>query len=954
MRAMTARTCILLLCLLAGAAGAQAASWANIGYRVDAATAFLDVHAPEGATALPVLIWLHTSDSDANVPQLSEPQVAQITAAGQVLVRVELASSATRYDVQMRRAAAAVAFVHRSIARFGGDPAHVRVMGAGLGAQWAALLAVDRRWLAAEGLGPAILDGAILLRPDALDLEATLADPALRAQRSAQLAIWGEQPEDWKLASPLTHVQPGAAIPPMLLLAERDGVTALARQRERFTDRLREAGVANQVLLLGQDAAAPTGADFDTLGEVGRDAMFAWLGALSLPRLPRFEQLDFEADFVSGMRSQSNTLRGAETAFLLPFAGHLVATLSDADSASTEPAQLLIKRAPNADWAMLHAFGRGARFDLLESLKLRRDGSAQPLSVTADLLLVSLALPNGTASWQWAGGDLAFHSLSAAAPGLSAALVHRDAVTGADIVLLGSHGGGIVSATWNRQQAAPLLAAGAELEGADVAAFAIANGRAFAAVNGRNSGLYQRVDGKAPSWQRVAELDVAGGLGSALAAMSSIPDPGGAGHDVLLLAHARSGRIVRVDPMTGFGKTLELDITSGFAEVWGSAPSWVDFGGNHFVALQHPQTADQVLAIGLKIRHPQSQQNPHNGAWYLLRQNDGSYSYGLSYDFADPPVAPTSLRSVRAIAASPFVEDQGRAIYFGGFDAQSGDRDSAWIYRGKLAAATPRRGLWWDRDHRGHGLDLQPVAGRWMLTLATYDRDGEPVWYAALGQIVDQRFVAEKGALTRYRYALDRDPPQRRNAAQSGDVAIRFGVGADRGVCAADGVDRSDAVALAELSLSIEGRAVHWCIEPMQFAEAGVASTDANGLWYAGPGDTGWGISIIERGGEGRSVGVAYVYYYDAAGEPRWALGSAPVVDGNARYDLRAFHGYCAGCERSEVSSEPVGEFVQRLDGHCGEVSGTGELDIGISGKDQSRFVRSRFPLQRISTAACY
>ncbi len=949
-----------LLFALLGALRLDAASWTDVRYGVQNESAPLDIHAPPGAGPHPVLVWLHSVDGAIGDAHLSEEQISRINAAGHVLVSVEYSVALTRHPAQIENAAAAVAYTYRNIARFGGDPSRIRLFGAGTGAHLAALLAVDARWLKAQGMTPDVIEGVVLLRATTLDLEASMRQASDRNQYLRLAGQWGDQPEGWLQASPLAQIRPENRVPPFLLLAARDGVREHARQRERFADRLREAGVANQVVLLSATVAGADGKGLEALDSSARDAMFSWLNALALPRLTRFEHLDFSADFVSGMADGRIRLRGAEVAFLFPYRGTLIASLNDADPQSIEPARVLVKRSHDGYWTQAHAFaGDGAKFTALAGISLQRSGSAQLLARPVELLVAGISNAAGGFDWHWSASDQPFRALASMPHALSAMHVHRDRVTGADVLLLGSRGGGVHSAEWKVTQAKLDVRTSAELEGADIAGFALANGVAFAAVNGKNSGLYQRVDGTAPSWQHVADLDSAGFHGSAVTAISAVADPLAGGHDVLLLAYAHSGRIVRVDPGTGFGKTLELDIAAGFAEVWGGELPEVDFGGNAFVALRHPETADQVLAIGLKLHHPQSQQTPHNGAWYLLRQHDGSYSYGLSYDYADPPVEGTSLRSVRALATSPFVEDQGAGFYFGGFDAYPADRDSAWIYRGAMQAVAVQRGLWWDRNHRGHGVDLQPVAGGWMLTLVTYDSKGEPVWYAALGQIVGARFVADENGLTRYRYALDRDPPQRRDALLSGDVSIRFGVSADQGACANTDADRADALALAELSLRIEGRDVRWCIEPMRFAEAGIATTDANGLWYAGPGDAGWGVSIAERGVDGRSLGVAYVYYYDANGAPRWALGTAPVVQGNARYALRSFRGYCPGCSRAEISSEPVGEFVHRLGGLCGDVGGTGSLDIGnpdITGRNQDdhRFVRPRFPMNRISNAACY
>jgi acetyl esterase/lipase len=939
MRAMKLRLLMLWLLLsVVGATPLAAAAWADVSYGVDGAEARLNIHAPAGGGPFPVIVWLGDGSR-----RMAPEHVARINATGHLLVSVGYPSAAARHPAEVEHVAAALAHVYRHVADYGGDPARLRVVGADGGAHLAALLAVDARWLGAQALSPDIIEGAVLVRPETLDLDA-----AMRAGgrgHAARVERFGERAEQWLDASPLARI--GTRAPPLLVVAARDGDVALSRQRERFGDRLREAGVAHQTLLLAAGGRG-LGTHFAALDDSGADAVFAWLSALRLPRLQRFEQLDFEADFVSGLRADGVTLRGAEVAFLFPFDGRLVASLADADPASAQPARVLVKQAQNADWIEARAFER-ARFTLLAGLRLQRDGDGAALPKTQDLLLAGLARGAEAMDWQWAGTDAAFRALDAeAVHALAAAAVHRDQVTGADVLLLGSRGS-IRTAVWRGGTLA--LRDGIELDGADVAAFAVADGHAYAAVNGRNAGLYQRIDGNAARWRRVADLDLPDFAGARATAMSTVADPLGSGHDVLLVAHA-GGRILRVDPMGGYGKTLEADVAAGFAEVWGGPSPAIDFGGNAFVTLRHPETADAVSAIGLKLRHPLAQTAPHNGAWYLLRQRDGSYSYGLNYDFAEPLADGGSLRSVRALALSPFVEDHGAAFYFGGFDAAAGERDGAWIYRGAMRAAAPRRGLWWDRSRSGHGVDLQPVGGRWMLTLATYDRDGAPVWYAALGRIDGRRFVVEPRGLTRYRYALDHDPRQRRDDARSGDVSIRFGLGHDQGACA-DGVDRRGALSLAELALSIDGRATRWCIEPMAFGDSGVPAADANGLWYAGPGDSGWGISIAEQGVDGKSVGVAYVYYYDAAGEPRWAMGSAPVVDGNARYALRAFRGACPGCAPVKIQSAAVGEFVQRLDGFCAAVGGTGSLGIAAPG-DASRFVRERFAMNRLSTAACY
>ena len=363
MRSMIFRQFSLLLLALVGASRLDAASWTDVRYGTQSSAAHLDIHAPAGTGPHPVLVWLHGGDGSVGDRHLSQEQIAQINAAGHVLVSVEYSRAPARHPAQIEDAAAAVTYTYRNIARFGGDPSRIRLFGADIGAHLAALLGVDARWLSAHGTTPDIIDGIVLLRAHSLDLEASMRQTTDRNQYLTLARIWGDQPEDWRQASPLAQIRSGNRVPPVLLLAVRDGVSEHARQRERFADRLREAGVANQVLLLSATVAGADGKGFAALGASGRDALFSWLNALALPRLTRFEQLDFAPDFVSGMTDGRVRLRGAEVAFLFPYRGGLIASLNDADLKSTEPARVLVKRSHDSDWTQAHAFtGDGAQF----------------------------------------------------------------------------------------------------------------------------------------------------------------------------------------------------------------------------------------------------------------------------------------------------------------------------------------------------------------------------------------------------------------------------------------------------------------------------------------------------------------------------------------------------------------------------------------------------------------
>ena len=66
-----------------------------------------------------------------------------------------------RYPDFLQDCARAVAWARREATRYGGDPQRLYLMGHSSGAYNAAMLALDPRWLAAEGMSPAVLAGWI-------------------------------------------------------------------------------------------------------------------------------------------------------------------------------------------------------------------------------------------------------------------------------------------------------------------------------------------------------------------------------------------------------------------------------------------------------------------------------------------------------------------------------------------------------------------------------------------------------------------------------------------------------------------------------------------------------------------------------------------------------------------------------------------------------------------------
>ncbi|MET0266869.1 MAG: alpha/beta hydrolase [Duganella sp.] len=136
------------------------------------------------------------------------------------------------YPDFLRDAAQAVAWTKRNAPVYGGDPQRLYVMGHSAGAYNAAMIALDPRWLAAQGLQPSALRGWIgLAGPyDFLPIENPTTKPVFH---------FPDTPAD---SQPLRHVT--AASPPALLIAARsDKLVDPQRNTARLAKALRERQV---------------------------------------------------------------------------------------------------------------------------------------------------------------------------------------------------------------------------------------------------------------------------------------------------------------------------------------------------------------------------------------------------------------------------------------------------------------------------------------------------------------------------------------------------------------------------------------------------------------------------------------------------------------------------------------------------------------------------------------
>jgi acetyl esterase/lipase len=210
----------------------------------------LDVYAPRGAKNLPVVFWIHGGGwqaGDKTDVQI-KPQVAMDKGLVFVSTNYRLLPSVDMGTI-VRDIVRSIHWVHDHIAEYGGDPKRLLVMGHSAGAQLAALICTDDRYLKAEGLSLAIIKGCVPVDGDTYDVPAIIetAETRRRVHGQPQATFghrekFGNDPAKHRDFSAVTHVAKGKGIPPFLILHVADHPDTTA-QAQRLGTVLRDAGI---------------------------------------------------------------------------------------------------------------------------------------------------------------------------------------------------------------------------------------------------------------------------------------------------------------------------------------------------------------------------------------------------------------------------------------------------------------------------------------------------------------------------------------------------------------------------------------------------------------------------------------------------------------------------------------------------------------------------------------
>lgn len=210
----------------------------------------LDIYSPTGAKNLPVVFWIHGGGWQAG-------DKTSVQIKPQVFVQKGFVFVSTNYrllpTVEMesiiRDVAKSLGWVHKHIAEHGGDPKRILVMGHSAGAQLAALVCTDDRYLKSEGVPFNVLKGCVPVDGDTYDVPAIIETAETRRRVHAQPQAkfghrekFGNDPKKHIDFSAVTHVAKGKDIPPFLILHVADHPDNAA-QAQRLGAVLKVAGL---------------------------------------------------------------------------------------------------------------------------------------------------------------------------------------------------------------------------------------------------------------------------------------------------------------------------------------------------------------------------------------------------------------------------------------------------------------------------------------------------------------------------------------------------------------------------------------------------------------------------------------------------------------------------------------------------------------------------------------
>lgn len=244
----------------------------------------LDVHASKDAKNLPVVFWIHGGGWQTGDKSSVQIKPAAFNEKGFVFVSTNY-RLLPKVDMEtiIRDVAKAVRWTRENIASHGGDPSRIFIMGHSAGAQLAAIVCTDDRYLKAEGVPLSCVKGCVPVDGDTFDVPAIIevAETRWRAHGLPMATFghrvkFGNDPAKHKDFSAVTHVAKDKGIPPFLIIHVADHPDTTA-QALRLANTLKAAGIPATLYGGRETSHNRINADLGKPGDPGTAALFAFV-----------------------------------------------------------------------------------------------------------------------------------------------------------------------------------------------------------------------------------------------------------------------------------------------------------------------------------------------------------------------------------------------------------------------------------------------------------------------------------------------------------------------------------------------------------------------------------------------------------------------------------------------------------------------------------------------------
>jgi acetyl esterase/lipase len=202
----------------------------------------LDVYAPSKGKNVPVVVWIHGGGWRRGDKADVHNKPKAFTEKGFVLVSINyrLVPNVKVNEIA-GDVAKAIRWTHDHAKDYGGDPNTLFIMGHSAGAQLAALVCTDDRYLKAEKLPLSIIKGCVPVDGDTYDVPMQIKTVEEKRAKSYRTTFGDE--ESQKNLSSVTHVAKGKNIPPFLILHVA-GHPETTAQSNRLLNVLEDAGIS--------------------------------------------------------------------------------------------------------------------------------------------------------------------------------------------------------------------------------------------------------------------------------------------------------------------------------------------------------------------------------------------------------------------------------------------------------------------------------------------------------------------------------------------------------------------------------------------------------------------------------------------------------------------------------------------------------------------------------------